>query len=718
MDHTPGHTPSSANDPLAGALVVVTRHHRRPLSAAALTAGLPLEHGRLTPALFIRAAERAGLAAGLVQRPLARLSARVLPAVLLLEDGDAVVLMAVDGDEATVVEPATGGGEVRLPVTELEAEYTGRALLARPAHRFAGPADESSPALTGHWFWSTLRRSWPAYAEVVVASLLINLFALATPLFVMNVYDRVVPNQAVETLWVLAIGVGIVLVFDFLMKAVRGYFIDMAGKRADILLSSHIFRHVLGVQLAARPGSVGAFANNLQEFESFRDFFTSATLATVIDLPFVLIFIAVIYAIGGPSLALLPAIAIPVVILTGLLLQYGARGLIERMFQATARRHAVLVETLMGLDTVKAQGAEGQVQRDWEQRVGEIARLGLKARFLSSGGVSFAQLVQQLTYVAVIVQGVYLIAAGSLTMGGLIACAILTGRALTPMGQVAGLLTRYHQSRAAYRTLDQIMALPEERPLERRFLHRDGLRGEIEFRDVTFRYPDQQVPALERVSLHIRPGQRVALVGPVGSGKSTVQRLLLKFYVPQEGNILVDGTDLNQLDPAEIRRDMGYVPQDITLVSGTVRDNIVYGNAHVDDEAVVRAARLAGIHDFLSRHPDGYDLQVGEQGRALSGGQRQGIAIARALLLDPPLLLLDEPTGSMDSGAEQRFLGRLLQEQAGRDRTLLLVTHRTTLLPLVDRLIVLDRGRVVADGPRDTVLQALSGNDPGRETAN
>lgn len=710
MAHAADYADLAPDDPLADSLVVVARHFRRPSSRAALVAGLPLEDGRLTPALFVRAAARAGLTAALVRRPLERLSPRALPAVLLFRDGGAAVLTALDAEEAVLVDPDSGGGEVRMTRTQLAADYAGAALLVKPTH----PVDRSTPETRatpdGHWFWSAIKGSWPAYVEVVVASLLVNLFALATPLFVMNVYDRVVPNQAVETLWVLAIGVGLVLVFDFLMKTVRGYFIDLAGKRADILLSSRVFQHVMGMELASRPSSVGGFANNLQEFEAFRDFFTSATLVTLIDLPFVLLFIAVIQAIGGFPLALLPAMAIPVVLVSGFLIQYGVRGVVERLFRESAHRHGLLVETLMGLDTVKTQGAEGQAQREWEQRVGYIARLGLRARLLSSGGVSFAQLVQQVVYVAVIVQGVYLIADGALTMGGLIACAILTGRALTPMGQVASLLTRYYQSRAALRTLNRIMTLPEERPATRRFLHRGPVGGDVEFRGVTFSYPGQPVPALRQLDLHIRPGERVALVGPVGSGKSTVQRLILKLYTPQEGSILVDGTDLAQIDPAELRRDLGYVPQDSALFSGTVRDNIVYGAPHMDDSAVVRAAQVAGIHDFLSHHPQGYDLPVGEQGRNLSGGQRQAIAIARALLRNPPVLLLDEPSAAMDSVTERRLLDRLDRELTRGRKTLLLVTHRTSLLPLVQRLIVLDRGRVVADGPRDQVLQTLAGS--------
>jgi ATP-binding cassette subfamily C protein LapB len=350
------------------------------------------------------------------------------------------------------------------------------------------------------------------------------------------------------------------------------------------------------------------------------------------------------------------------------------------------------------------------MQAAWERCVAAAAHAANSSRFVSGLTVTFTSLASNLVTVFVVILGVYEIGAGRLTTGALVACSILAGRAMAPLAQVAGVLSRYHQSRAALENLDQVMRLPTERPAHRRYLHRPQLAGEIEFKGVTFTYPRQKLPALADVSFHLRPGERVGLIGRVGSGKTTVEKLVLGLYEPERGVVLADGTELRQIDPADLRRNIGCVPQDLFLFQGTLRENIAMGAPHVDDAAVLRAARIAGVDDFVSRHPMGYDMIVGERGETLSGGQRQAIAIARALLLDPPLLVLDEPTSFMDNAAESRFKARLTGELGGR--TLLLITHRASLLSLVDRLIVLDGGRLIADGPREQVLKLLAEGQP------
>lgn len=521
----------------------------------------------------------------------------------------------------------------------------------------------------------------------------------------MNVYDRVVPNNAIETLWVLSLGIFIVLIFDFLLKMLRGYFVDAAGKVADIKLASRIFEHVMNMRMASRPRSAGAFASNLREFETLRDFFTSATLASLVDLPFLALFVAIIWMIGG-VVAVVPLLGIPLVIGAGLLVQIPLDRAVRRTFKEASQKHGVLVEAINGLETIKAVGAEGRMQRAWENFVMATAESANQSRLLSALTVHFAGLVSNLVYVGVIIVGVYEIAAGRLTMGGLIACSILAGRAMAPLGQVAAVLTRYHQAKTALDTLNGIMRLPSERPVERVFVHRPLLKGAIEFKNVTFTYPGQKLAALNDISFRVAPGERVGLIGRVGSGKSTVEKLILGLYEPDTGSVLIDGTDIRQIDPADLRRNIGCVPQDVVLFQGSIRENITLGAPFVDDAAVLRAARIAGVEDFVSRHPLGYDLNVGERGEALSGGQRQSIAIARALLLDPPILVFDEPTSAMDNGAESRFMQRIARELPGK--TLLLVTHRASLLALVERLIVMDNGRIVADGPKDKVLKALA----------
>jgi ATP-binding cassette subfamily C protein LapB len=696
------------DDPLLQCLVILTKLLSKPVSAEALKAGLPLVNNRFTPELFIRAAERAHLSTQLVKRSLEQFNQLMLPAVLLLKDQQACILVKYldkKQKQAQIILPMTGEGMLTISRKDLQANYSSYALLARPIYTFDERTAQDLIPRSRSWFWGTLLKSWSIYSEVIIASLLINLFALASPLFIMNVYDRVVPNRAIETLWVLAIGVGIVFSFDFIMRTLRGYFIDIAGKKSDVLLASIIFEQILGTQRAAHPRSIGAFANHLHEFETFRDFFTSATLTTLVDLPFTGLFIVVIWTLH-PQLAEIPLYGMAIVIVLSLFIQLPLRYVIRQTFRASAQKHALLIETLSGIETLKARGAEGEMQRKWELLIGQIAQSSLKSRLLSALAVNFSLFVQQMTTVVVVVTGVYLIAEGELTTGALIASTILTGRALAPLAPIANLLTRYHQALAALGVLNHIMSMPLERPLGKPFLHRPQLRGDIEFKQVEFSYPQQPVAALTKVSFQVNAGQKIGIIGRIGSGKSTIAKLILGFYQPTSGSILLDGVDSRQLDPAELRRNIGYVPQDLELFYGTVKDNIVMGASYVEDSLVLKAAQLAGVDEFTNRHPLGFDMLIGERGEGLSGGQRQTIVLARALLLNPPILLLDEPTNAMDNRAEELLKTRLQTYLEGK--TLLLVTHRMSLLSLVNHLMVVDGGQIVAFGPKEPVIQALA----------
>jgi len=700
-----------ACDPFLQCLVHITGMLGRPRSTDALVAGLPVPSEGLTPELFVRGAARADLSAKIVRRPLEQISSLTLPLVLLLKDRYACLLVAKNDESGLlqVMHPESGGVS-DIPLAELRKRYAGHAIFIRPRPKLDARSEHSAIPRPRHWFWSAIAQSWPTYGEAFVASLLINLFALVTPFFTMNVYDRVVPNLATETLWALVIGMIIVFGFDMLMRTLRAHFIGSAGKRVDVILSANIFAKVLGIRMANRAASVGAFANNVQEFESFREFVTSATITALVDMPFALLFIAVMGWIGGP-LAWVPVLAFPLIVGFGLALQGPLSRVVQESSRHASQRQATLVETLAGLETIKSQRAEGPAQRRWEQAIGHIAKLGLRARLLSNAVVNFSSLIQQLAYVAVIAWGVYLIGAERLTVGGLIACTQLIGRALAPLSQIAGLLTRYHQARTALSSIDKIMSLPEEREPGREFVSRPRFQGSIEFRDVTFSYPGQEVTALSNVSFRIAAGERVALIGRVGSGKTTIEKLVLGLHAPTSGSILIDGIESRQIDPVELRRDVGYVPQDVVLFYGSVRDNIVLGAPGSDDAAVLRAAGQAGVTEFVDRHPRGFAMQVGERGESISGGQRQAIAIARACLLQPPILLLDEPSNAMDNRTEEQFKARLAEQLDGR--TLLLITHRASLLSLVNRIIVLEGGRVAADGPRDQVLTVLAGGKIG-----
>ncbi|MBF0461857.1 MAG: type I secretion system permease/ATPase [Magnetococcales bacterium] len=698
----------ASDDPLLHCLLTLTEYWQRPQTPSSLRAGLPLLDNRFTPDLFVRAAARADIAARVVRKPLARISALTLPVVLLLKDRQACLLMALEknGRDARVIFPETGSGEACVELERLQERYSGQAIFARPQFRFDVRSEELGEVPDKHWFWGTLSRFTSLYAEAILASVVLNVFSLTSSLFAMNVYDRVVPNNAIETLWVLAIGATIVYGFDFIIRTLRSYFLDIAGKKADITMAAALFHQINNVRMAAQPASSGALARNLLEFESLRDFFTSATLSSFIDLPFVFLFLWVIYFLAG-QVVLAPLVAVPLVLGAGMILQRPLANIMQKTAKESSQKHAILVETLGGMETIKTMGAAGTIQGKWEQVIGLAAQTGLVSRLISNLIMNFSNFVQQMAYIGIIVLGVYQIQEGKLTMGALIACSILTSRSLAPLSQVAGLLMRFQQSLISLRTLNGIMALPIERPATTRFIHCPRLSGEIVFDKVTFSYPRHPTPILSEFSLHIRPGERIAILGRIGSGKSTLLKLILNLYQPDSGAILMDGIDIQQIDPVDLRRNIGCVTQESLLFFGTIRSNILIGDPFANDEAMLRAARQAGVDESVSRHPHGFNRLVGEQGKGLSGGQRQTIAIARALLSDPPMLLMDEPTSAMDGGSEERFKERMNAAMPGR--TVILITHRASLLPLVERVIVLEEGKVTLDGPRQEVLQQMTG---------
>ena len=695
-----------APDTLLECLLVVVHAHGGTLSRQAAIDGLPLVNNRLTPSLFRRAAKRAGFTSNVVRKPLDQLNPALFPAVLLLDGEEACILLGWkdDGQTARLVFPELGEAEASLTRDELAARYSGIAILARPEFRFDARTPEVGRVKQRHWFWGTLADNRPLYRDVMLAAFMINLFAIAMPLFTMNVYDRVVPNHAIETMWMLAVGMVIVLVADAVLRTMRGYFIDLAGSRVDVRLSAYIMERVLGLRLENRPLSAGSFASNLRSFETIRDFITSATVTAFIDLPFALIFLVVIGWISWPLI--LPILfGMLLLVAFALTIHHKMHELSETTYRASAMRNATLVESLVGLEAIKALGAESVMQRKWESSANFLSRVGAQLRLLSSSTINGAMWAQQFVNVMVVVIGVYLISDAQLTLGGLIACTMLASRAMAPIGQVAGLLTQYHNAATSLKSLDDILQQPVERPADSNFVTRQHFSGDIEFKEVDFNYPGQDMAALRNVSLKIHAGEHVAILGRVGSGKTTLEKLILGLYQPTSGAVLVDGVDLRQLDPAELRRNVGYVPQDVMLFYGSLRDNLTISCPAADDAAVLRAAEVGGILEFVNSHPRGFDMTVGERGESLSGGQRQAVAIARAAINEPPILLMDEPTGSMDHSSEEEVKQRLRTYAAGK--TLIVVTHRTSLLDLVDRIIVIDAGKIVADGPKTQVVEAL-----------
>ena len=713
------HSPSGSetwrrHDPLLSCLIEISRMHGRGMTPEGFLAGLPLQDGRLSPSVFRRAAARAGLASRISKRQIGAVRDELLPAILILQNNDACVLLGWNEDrtKARVLFAEAGQAATEVDLAELERSYAGYTIFCRPRFRFDARAPEIRDVVNRHWFFGALLDNFKLYRDVLAAAFLVNVFAIVIPFYTLNIYDRVVPNSAFETLWTLSIGVVLVVVADFALRMMRGYVLDMASKRVDVELSALIMERVLGMQMVNRPASAGSFAANLRAFESVRDFITSTTVTAFIDLPFAIIFIVLILWLGWP-MAIPLTLGIVGLVLYALMLQPKMQDLTEQTYRATATRNSTLIESLVGLETIKAQCAEGVMQRKWEQSVGFLARIGADLRYLSMSVTNSASSVQQLVTVGMVIIGVYLISEKLMSQGALIACIMLSSRALAPFSQIAGLLTQYQNAAMALTSLDKVVDQPVERPQTASFVRRERVAGEIEFDHVTFSYPGaDSVEVLREVSFRIKPGERVGIIGKVGSGKSTINRLILGLYQPTSGSIKIDGVDIRQLDPAELRKAIGYVPQDVTLFYGTLRENITVGMPYVEDHAILQAAELAGLQDLVGGHPKGFDLPIGERGESLSGGQRQSVAIARAMVHEPVMLLLDEPSSSMDFSTEDNLKKRLAQYTQGR--TMVLVTHRNSLLDLVDRLIVIDRGAIVCDGPKKQVVEALSSGKVGR----
>ena len=697
----------SLDDPLLECLLIITKLHHSPRTADELIAGLPLVNDKLTPELFIRATKRADLESKIVYRPIKRIPPLVLPVILVLNDNQACILEQIDlqKNQAKIIQPVSNEHtSIFISIDELSEMYSGFAFFITEQFQFDSRSPEVMLTHNKHWFWGTIWNSAGIYRDVLLASFFINLFVIANPLFVMNIYDRVVPNNAIETLWVMATGVSLVFFFDFILKVVRGHYLETAGKKADIILSALIFEKVMSLKMDVMPESVGAFSSNLREFDSVRNFLTSVTMTTFIDLPFFVLFLITISYVAG-QLVLIPIVAVLIILIYGFIVHFPLKKVVESTYRANAQKSATLIESLTSIETIKSFNAEGMMQHRWEQAGGYIAKQGVKARTLSNSINFTSAFIQQMAMVATIIFGVYLIAENELTMGALIATVMLSSRAIQPMAQVANLAANYQQTKTALASLNDIMSMPVERDENKSYIHRATFKGGIEFKDVSFSYPGQEDKALKNISLKIMPGEKVAFIGRIGSGKTTLEKLIMGLFSPSEGSVKLDDLDLNQIDPANLRRNIGYVPQDIDLFHGTVRENIALKAPYIPGAEIIRVAGIAGVDTFVNKHPSGFDMKVGERGEGLSGGQRQSIAIARSLVMSPPVLLMDEPCNAMDNATEAELLAKLKAEIS--ERTFILVTHRASLLKLVDRIVVIEQGTIVADGPKEQVLDAL-----------
>ena len=695
-------------DTLLECLLFLSKYHKRISSADSLVTGLAIHDSYMTPDMFIRSAKRIDLIAKPVKRKLSDISLLAMPVVLILKDNKACILTDLNPTykSASVIMPQVSTGETKISYENLEAIYTGNIFIIKPAYNFEKRLDKDLAIKDNKkWFWSTMKKNMYIYWLVIVAAILINLFVVATPLYIMNVYDRVLPNKAVDTLWVLLTGITLVLFFDFILKLLRAHFIEQAGKRADIRMSTKIFDQLLNIKLDEKPASTGMFVSRLQSFESVREFFTTATVTAIVDLPFIILFVFVIFYIGGP-LGIISLITIVIALFFSLFMQKPIKETILKSAKEDQIKQTTLTETVTGLEIIKSVRAQNRMKTHWDRSISQTSFYNNKSHYLAQVVTYFVGFISQFSSIAIVAGGVMLASQGLITMGGIIASMMLNGRVIGPVSQIVGMIVRFDRTMLSLNNIDEIMNMSVEREFEKHYLSRPDLNGDIIFKDISFSYKEQKFEVLQNINLHIKQGEKVGIIGKIGSGKSTIAKLLMNLYSPIKGSILIDNTDINHIDPVDLRKSIGCVPQEPFLFMGSIKDNITIGEQYATDEEVLRVAKIAGVHEFLGKHEAGYDLIIGERGEGLSGGEKQAVTLARAILSNPNILILDEPTNMMDDLSEDHFKSNLAKTI--ENKTVIIITHRPSVLSLVDRLIVIDNGKIIADGHKNEVISAFS----------
>jgi ATP-binding cassette subfamily C protein LapB len=710
----------TVDDTLLMSVSWVCNYYQLGASDEALVAGIPKARF-LTSSQALTALQNAGFSTGMVERELSELPELLAPLILLRSknSGGCIFLgieRATSKEKETqyrLILPEVSDQPVLISAKEMQELYSGFAIFLKPEAKADRRVEEPDLTPAGHWLLGTLWRYRRYYRSAAISTVLINVLTLASIFFTMNVYDRVVPNQAFVTLWSLAAGVLTAMLFEAFARYIRAHLIDIAGKKADLIVGALLFRQMLAIKMEYKPASSGSFANQLREFESVRDFATSATLSAIADLPFVLFFIGIIFTIGG-YLGIIPLILLPIILTISVLIQWPLAKTMKENLRETSLKQGVLIESIEGMETLKALSGESYMQRRWENFSALAANTSMKSRRLSAIATGCFAFFQQIQTVMIVIVGVYLISDGTMTQGALIGTVMLASRATAPLGQIVGLAVRFQQAKAAMESLNGLMAKPIDRDTRIDYLPSPVLDGSLSLSDIDFAYPappmQPAVPVLKKMNLKIQPGERIAILGKIGSGKSTLLRVMARLYTPVGGQLLADGIDVTQIDPVDWRKHVGFVSQESRLFYGTLRENIMIGQPAATVKDFLRVLKLTGLDHMAARHPLGINLPIGEMGDGLSGGQRQLVSLARSLLARPSILLLDEPTSSMDMQTENQFISHL--KQAADNQTIIIVTHRPSLLALVDRVVVVDEGKIVADGPKEAVLATLAGRKP------
>jgi ATP-binding cassette, subfamily C, bacterial LapB len=704
--------PSSmpTQDPLVLAIVDMARRQGVPRLVDGISSGLPLVNGRLPLEYLGEACERAGLSAKITKRSISDLMAHDFPVMLPMKDGSVFIATGLENsgaDRHIVIEKPLSDRPEAISQKDLESSFSGNVIRIRPMPETLDNMPTQNGSTARKWFISAFQGTGVSYAHVILATIALNALALALPLFTMNVYDRVIPNGAMDSLAALSIGAIVAIAFDFLMRSLRGDLVDIAGRAADVRLANGVFGRLLGARLTQKTASTGAQANTLREFESLREFFQSLTLTTLSDVPFAIAFFVAIYIIAGP-LVLAPAIAAPLILLVCLIIQRKLSSMMRDQFRDNAIRNAVAVEVLVGLETIKSLGAESWAAERWERATADGIRTSTAIRSLTNLAGNIIVASQSLVTVLMVLHGAHLVLTGVISTGALIAAVMLAGRALGPVGQMALLMTRAFQARQAFEALKPVLESPQERDASRSFVATDKFKGSLALKSVSYAYEPDGPKALNAIDLNINAYERVAILGSIGSGKTTLLKLFPALIFASQGQAHVDGTNVEHIDPAALRRQVSYVPQDALLFRASLRNNILIHAPRASEKDLLDAISISGAAEWINRLPHGLDSVIGERGQGLSGGQRQMIALARALVTRPRILLLDEPTGSMDGVTEKSLLARLARYVGENRATLVVVTHRPAVLDIVNRIIVLDKGIKRHDGPKATVLTELS----------
>ena len=688
-------------------LQFIAKYYQKNVSKESLSSGILVQGSFMGLNDFIKSASRIGLISKTANRKIEQISKLALPCLLVLKNNRASVLLDIDfkTNKAKVFIPGLGG-ETVVTIDRLLQEYDEKIVLIKNEYQYKSNVHkEVEIEKPKHWFIGSLKRNKDIYKKVVLAAIFINLFVIVVPLFTMNVYDRVLPNNAFETLWVLAFGVLTVMIFDFVLKIIRSSYLGLANKRADIVMSNKIYDQLLNIKINQKPASTGMFLSRLQSFESVRDFFTTATITAIVDLPFVFLFLLVIFFISGP-LVWVSIATIFIAISFSWYMQKPIKEIIEKSAKEDQIKLTVMNETVAGLEIIKSVRGESRMKKQFENALNQTVYYNEKSQHLSQIVSYFTAFISQLSSICIVVYGVFLASENELTMGAIIAAMMLNSRVVGPISQVASLIIRYDRTLLSLDNINQIMEMEREKD-DKVYLSRPYLNGDIEFKNVTFAYKDQNFDALKEINLTIKQGEKIAIIGKIGSGKSTLAKLIMNIYTPTNGSVMIDKTDVRQIDVVDLRKAVGYVPQEPFLFLGSIKDNITIGSNFASDEDLLEAGKITGLTEFLGKRDAGFDLLVGERGDGLSGGEKQSITLARALISKPNFLILDEPTNAMDLQTEQKFIQNMETSQISKDKTLIIMTHKMSILKLVDRVIILHDGKIIADGPKDKVMKSL-----------